>query len=287
MRYARHAHVDAPSKIQRTDGSAVPLADQPAGAAQSGAAVDALADDRPAAAVPAQPEAATRAAVVGPALRLWLRYLVPLTLLSAVAMSPVIALAMRLRTPANAAEARAAVALGSALLALAWLGQLMLVGAAAAMLRERRSQLRALGAGLLQLVRSIVPCGVAAAAVLLGCLALVVPGPVLLVALSLTAASPARGLPAPLLDSVSAVRRQWLAAALAVIALFALDAAIGIAAHRVLVAALPAKPTPPQLAAVRAFVRTIAAALVVVSPLPACLLARLHARVARSGTAFT
>jgi hypothetical protein len=232
------------------------------------------------------PAAGSAGAIVGPAVRTWLRHAVPLTLLSALALSPLIALAMRARVPASAAEARGLVSLGWTLVALAWLGQLVLVGAAAAMIGERRSQLRALGRGLVQMIRAVVPCAVAAAAVLIGCLALVVPGPVLLVALSLTAASQARGLPAPLVDSVAAVRQQWLAVALAVAGLLALDAAIGAVAHRALVAVLPAKPTPLQLAAARDVVRATAVALVVLSPLPACVLARLRARAASSPVSF-
>jgi hypothetical protein len=122
---------------------------------------------------------------------------------------------------------------------------------------------------------------VAALAVALGGLALVLPGLVLLVLLSLTAASRERGVPGPLLDSVAAARRQLPAVALAVVALFAIDAAIGLIAYRACLTPLPAKPTPVQLAAVRNFVRAIVLALVVLSPLPATLLAAIHARVRR------
>ncbi|HEX8114739.1 MAG TPA: hypothetical protein VF516_43715 [Kofleriaceae bacterium] len=168
--------------------------------------------------------------------------------------------------------------LGWTLLAAAWLGQFLLVGGAAAMLSEPPSQLRAFARGLVQLVRAIVPCLVAALAVAIGSLALVVPGLMLLVLLSLTGASRERGLPAPLLDSLAAARRQLPAVALAVFALFALDAAIGLVAYRAFLAPLPAKPTPIQLAAIRNFVRAIALALVVLSPLPATVLATLRAR---------
>ena len=148
------------------------------------------------------------------------------------------------------------------------------------MLTAPPSQLRALTRGVLQLVRAVVPCLVAALAVAIGTLALVLPGLVLLVLLSLTAASRERGLPAPLLDSIAAARRQLPAVALAVLALFALDAAIGLVAYRAFLLPLPAKPTPIQLAAVRNFVRAIALALVVLSPLPATVLATLHDRAA-------
>ncbi|HEY0482533.1 MAG TPA: hypothetical protein VGD37_33660 [Kofleriaceae bacterium] len=203
----------------------------------------------------------------------------PLTLLSAIALSPLIALALTTRAPADLAGAKAAVTRGWTLLAFAWLAQLMLVGGASAILAAPRSQLRALGAGVVQLVRAIVPCLIAAAAIAIGSLALVVPGLVLLVLLSLTGASRERGLPAPLLDSISAARRQLPAVILAVAALFAIDALIGVMAHHAFIAALPPKPTPAQLAGARDFVRAIVIALVVLSPLPATVLAALRARL--------
>jgi hypothetical protein len=222
--------------------------------------------------------ASTAASVVGSALRIWLNHAVPLTLLSAIALSPSIAIALRVQVPADAAAAKSLLALGWTLLAMAWLGQFALVGGASAMISAPRSQLRALGSGFLQLMRAIVPCLMAALAVGLGSLALVVPGPILLVLLSLTGASRERGLPAPLLDSIATVRRRLPAVILAVAAVFAIDAAIGLVAYRVLIASLPAKAPPLQLAATRSFVRAIVLALTVVSPLPATVLALLHAR---------
>ena len=219
--------------------------------------------------------------IAGPAIRTWLGHIVPLTLLSAIALSPLVALAARVHAPADAAAARPMIQLGWTLLAVAWLGQLLLVGGASAMLPAPPSQLRAFARGLLQLVRAAVPCLVAALAVAIGSLALVLPGLLLLVLLSLTAASRERGLPAPLLDSIATARRQLPAVALAVLALFAIDAAIGLLAHRAFLLPLPAKPSPTQLAAVRDFVRAIVLALVVLSPLPATVLATLHARAAR------
>jgi hypothetical protein len=229
-----------------------------------------------------QPAAADlHAAIVGPAVRTWVRYIVPLTLLSAIALSPLVALASRVHAPADAAAARPVIQLGWTLLAVAWLGQLLLGGGAAAMLTDPPSQLRAFTRGLLQLIRAVLPCLVAALAVAIGSLALVLPGVALLVLLSLTAASRERGLPGPLLDSIAAARRQLPAVTLAVLALFALDAAIGLVAYRAFLVPLPAKPTPIQLAAVRNFVRAIALALVALSPLPATVLATLRVRIGR------
>jgi hypothetical protein len=219
-------------------------------------------------------------AIIGPAIRTWLGHIVPLTLLSMIALSPWIAIAARVQPPADPAAVRPVIQLGWALLATAWLGQLVLVGGAAAMTAKPPSQLRAFSRGLVQLVRAILPCGVAALAVVIGSLALVLPGLVLLVLLSLTAASRERGLPAPLLDSIAAARRQLPAVAVAVAAMFAIDAAIGAVAYRAFLAPLPGKPAALQFAAVRDFVRAIALGLAVVSPLPAAVLATLRSREA-------
>lgn len=215
-----------------------------------------------------EPERAPRGAIVGPSVGRWLRHVVGLTVLSAIALSPEIWIALRVGVPANAPAAKAAVSLGWVLIGGAWFGQLVLVGGAARIERG-------FGAGLAQMLRVVVPCAVAAIAVAIGCLALVVPGPVLLVLLALTGASTARGLPAPLVDSIDAVRGQLGAVALAVAAMLVIDGAIGVVAHRVFVAG--------QLAGARDFVRAIVVALVVVSPGPACVLARLRARATASG----
>jgi hypothetical protein len=274
--------VDPTSERQTDAGPASPEASAPA----TGSAAPATATSPPdVAAAPWNADSAARSAalqgsIVGPALRTWLGYLVPLTLLSAIALSPLVILAARVHAPADAAVARSVIQLGWTLLAVAWLGQLLLVGGAAAMLTDPPSQLRAFTRGFLQLIRAVLPCLVAALAVAIGSLALVLPGLGLLVLLSLTAASRERGLPAPLLDSLAAARRQLPAVALAVLALFAIDAAIGLVAYHAFLAPLPGKPAPAQLAAVRDFVRAIALALVVLSPLPATVLATLHARAA-------
>jgi hypothetical protein len=210
-----------------------------------------------------------------------LRYIVPLTLLSAIALSPVIALALRVRAPLDQASANAAAIVGWEMLGIAWLGQLVLVGGVAAVTGRPASpisQVRALRSGLVGVSRAAVPCLAAAVVVAIGSLAMVVPGLVLLVLLALTGASRERGLPAPLLDSIAASRAQLPAIALTVAGMLALDAAIGLGAYRGFVAPLPRQATPAQLATVRHFVRAIAIALVVISPLPATVLATIRAR---------
>jgi hypothetical protein len=217
------------------------------------------------------------APLVGQAIRIWLRYLAPMTLLSVIALAPIAVIALRTPVPLDLASARATVALAWKLIAFAWLGQLVLVGGASAVIGAP-SQLGALGGGLLHLVRAILPCFAAAAAIAIGSLALVVPGLVLLVLLALTGASRERGVSARLVDSIAVARGRLVAVALAVGGMLAIDAAIGIVAQRALIPQLPRRPGPGQLAATRQLVHAIAIALVVASPLPAIVLALLHRR---------
>jgi hypothetical protein len=219
-----------------------------------------------------------RPSVVVEALRIWLRYLVPLTLLSAVALSPVIASAFTTRAPVDAASASATLPRGWLLLAIAWPCQMVLVGGTAAVARDRPSQLGALGAGLCQLARAILPYLAALAAIAIGSLALAVPGVLLFVLLAPIGASRARGIAAALTETIAATRKQLVVATLAVLAMLALDLAISVAGYRALIGPVGRHPTPAQLAAVRSSVRAIALVLVVVSPWPATVLAMLHRR---------
>jgi hypothetical protein len=239
--------------------------------------VDAPSHNQPAAPVYAPPRAPASTGLVAAALGTWLRYLAPLTVLSAVALSPVIAVALATRLPSDGPGASATLTRGWLLVALAWPCQLVLVGAASAV-TDATSQLRALGHGLVQLVRAILPCLAAIAAIAIGSLALVLPGVLLFILLAPTGASRARGITAALADTIAATRKQLLTAALVVAAMLTLDAAIGIVGYRALVGAMASRPTPIQLAAARSFVRTIALALVIASPLPTTLLAVLRRR---------
>lgn len=224
------------------------------------------------------PRAPRHRGLVVEALATWLRYLVPLTLLSALALSPQLIVALRLPAPADPARAQIALRTGWALVATAWLGRLLLVGPAARFARSRPGQLRALLGGLGHLVRAIVPCALAVGAIALGGLAFVLPGLALLILLSLTAASPHAPLPAPLLDSIATVRPRLVTVALLVLASLALDATVGFAAYHALVAPFSKPPTAAQLATTRSFVRVTALTLVLLAPLPATLLATLHTR---------
>jgi hypothetical protein len=210
------------------------------------------------------------------ALRTWLRYLVPLTVLSAIALSPVLYLALTARIPADATAAAALRRHSWELAALAIPCQLVLVSAAAAVTRARPSQLRAFTSGLIALLGAIAPCIAVVAAIAIGALALVVPGLLLLPLLALTGASTERGIRARLLDSITVARTNLLAVALCVLALLAVDVAIGLFAHLQFSVPLPKRPSPAQLTTARHVLLAAGVALVVVSPLPATLLAAIR-----------
>jgi hypothetical protein len=214
---------------------------------------------------------------VSAAVDVWVRYLVPLTVLSAVALLPVIAIALRVKPPSDAAGAHAIFQLGWALLALVWLGQLLLIGGAAAIARARPRQLRAFGVGLAQLARALVPCLAVVAGVAIGGLALAIPGAVLVVLLALTGASREPGVGA-LRDSIAAAHRRLPVTAIAVVAMLALDVAIVAVGQRVLTVPLSKIPAAGQLASLPHFLRIATLALVLVSPIPASVLATLKLR---------
>lgn len=219
--------------------------------------------------------AAASSGLVAAAARAWLRTLVPLTALSVIALSPVIALALATRIPADTAAASALRVRGWGLLALALPCQLVLVGGASAA-AHAPSQLAALGRGVVQLGRAILPCLAASAAIAIGSLALAVPGLMLLALLALIGASPERGVHAAMRDSIAAARARLPAVAITIAAMLAVDLAIGVIAVRAFGAALPRHPTAAQLAATRHLVHAIAAALVAISPLPATVLAMIR-----------
>jgi hypothetical protein len=223
------------------------------------------------------------------ALRAWLRYVVPLTLLSAIATSAIGVFALRLGYATDAAGARMQVGLGWACLGSAWIAQFVLVAAVAPAVRALAagpplSQRRARTEGARGRVRGRAPGRGAAAAVAIGGIALVIPGLALLALLALTGASDQLDapLPAALSDAVAVARANLRPVIATVVAMIALDAAIGAIAQLTLVHALPKKPPPASLHACRTFVRAIAIALIALSPLPACALAAVYARRART-----
>jgi hypothetical protein len=237
----------------------------------------------------AQPSASptdTARAIARLAARAYLRYAVPLTLLAALALAPWLALALGVRPPVSPVGARGVLLAAWILGATAWIGQLLLVGAAAPLVRALDagappSQLRALGRGALGLARAAAPWLAAVAAIAIGALALAAPALALLVLLSTTAASERRGLPGPLVESAELVRRRLPLAAGAVAALLAVDLGAAAVAQALLPPAA-GKLRPDQLAMFPGAVRAAAVAAVAIAPPIAALLAAVHARAPRA-----
>jgi hypothetical protein len=225
------------------------------------------------------------AAVATGALRTYVRYLVPFTVLSAIALAPALWITLHLPLPVGPAQGKSVVAFSWMLGAVAWVPQLVLVaGVAPAMRAAGRgaplSQLGALRHGMVGLVTMILPCLLAVAAIGLGSLALVLPGLALLVMLSVTGASTEPGMPGPLLDSIAFARANLKLVAIAVAAMLVVDLAVPGLARLITTTPLPKQPTAEQLAAYLRLPRIVIAAVVIVSPMIASVLAavRLTAR---------
>jgi hypothetical protein len=217
------------------------------------------------------------------ALRTWLRYVLPLTIVSALVHIPVLRFAWKVELPKDAAAAKSLLVAVWLVAGTAWITQLVLVAAAAPAARSLAAgtplaQWRALVAGLANVVRMVLPIGCVVAAVLVGGMALVVPGVLLLGLLALTAASTEPGLPAPLLDSVAVVRKHWRPVAIAMGAILVIDLALAALAYLVLADPLPKKPAPAQLAAYRDVARAVTVGLAILSPLAASVLAAIRVR---------
>lgn len=215
--------------------------------------------------------------------RTFVRYLVPLVVLSALAFAPLLLIAFRVKTPVNLVGAKVALRTAWIVASLGILPLLVLVGAFAPAVRaltrgERPSQLRILRDGAVGLVRAIVPCLAAITAVAIGGLALAVPGAVLLVLLALTGASTEPGTPARMLDSVARARSHLVAVILTLVIWLAVCALAIYLVQRGLKLPLPKKPAPAQLADLRQLVRTATAIVAITAPIPAVVLAAIHTR---------
>lgn len=222
------------------------------------------------------------------ALRTWIRYVVPLTVLAIIACSPLAYIAWIAQPVADVARARMQVRLGWALAGAALAFQLLLVAGVAPAVRAVAagtplSQLGALVAGLRGLVRGALPWLVAITAVIIGGVALVVPGVLLAILVSLTGASDhLRVSPqAAIADSVDVVRAQLLRIALVVVAIVAIDLVIALAAQLTYVPTIAKKAAAATLVPIRTFVRVTAIAVIAWSALPACALAAAYSQAKR------
>jgi hypothetical protein len=217
--------------------------------------------------------------------RTYLRYVIPVTVLSWLAFTPLLYLALRVPVPADALQAKGVLRTAWLLVGMSLLPLLVLVGGVSPAVRsiaagQPASQLAALGTGVVGLLRAIIPCLVALLAVAISSLALAIPGLVMLVLLSLTGAhaTEARGLPAPLTESVASARAHLRTVAL--VLLVTIGAVIGgvyALEMRGIVLPLPKQPTPELFANFRLFARYAISALAILAPIPAIALAALAA----------
>jgi hypothetical protein len=226
--------------------------------------------------------------VIALTLRTWLRYVVPLTLVAIIACAPLLYVALTAQPPADFARGRSQLRLGWGLAGCAIGFQLLLVAGVAPAVRAVAggvplSQGAALLAGLRGLVRGVLPWAVAIASVLLGGLALVGPGLLLVCLVSLTGASDQLGTSpqAAIMDSVNVVRRQLPRIALLVLAIVAIDLAITFAVQSMYVPVIAKKASAAKLLPVRTFLRITVLAIVAVSALPACGLAAAYSDAKR------
>jgi len=222
------------------------------------------------------------------AVRTWLRYVVPLTLLAALAFLPLLYVASRSGAAHDLVKARAQVRLGWILAGVAWSSHYLLVAGVAPAVRSVAagaplSQWRALADGARNLVRALVPWLIAVCAIALGEVALVVPGFLLGILLSLTGASERLGEPPPaaLVDSVAVVRRRFWYVAGIVIAILVADLAICFALQSAFVPHITRKVAAAKLLPIRTFVRLVPLAIAALSPLAACVLAATYVRLTR------
>ena len=214
--------------------------------------------------------------------RTYLRYVIPVTVLSAIAFSPLLYLAMRVPVPGDANQVNGVVRTAWLLAGLSLVPLLILVGGVAPAVRSiasgaPASQLAALRDGAVSLVRAVLPVGFAVLAMLMGSLALAVPGIALFVLLSLTGATgaPDRDLAARLAASVSAARANLIAVALVLVSAIAITIVALVFLQRGLPMPLPKPVKPELLATFRLFARYAMAGIVLVAPLPAIALAAL------------
>jgi hypothetical protein len=214
------------------------------------------------------------------AVRTWARYVAPLTLLAALALVPWLVVAHGLPIAADAHGMRVQLAIAWLLTATVVFPQLALVACVAPLTRSIVAgrpllQRRALVHGVAQLARAIAPTLVIAIAVALGMVALVVPGLVLAVLLATTNASTSLGepLPAPLVDSAEAARRDLRRAATVLAAVLVIDFGLTLVLQLVMVPRVGTPAPRVELAHARTFVRTLAFAWIVASPICASVLA--------------
>jgi hypothetical protein len=218
-------------------------------------------------------------------VRAWLRYVVPATLLGCIACAPLVLFALRVAAPADVAAAQRAVRAawiiaGAAIACELWLVSAVAPAVASVAAGSPLAQPAALVAGARNLVRGFVPWVVCVVAVLLGGAALVVPGVLLAILMSLTGASRElpRGAQAAIADSIATVRPRLARVGLVVVAIVGVQLAVTGALQLALLPALAKTMSAARLAPVRTYVRAVAIAVVALAPLAACALATVYSQ---------
>ena len=217
------------------------------------------------------------------AARSYARYVVPLTLLSVVLFAPLLAYGFLSKVPGDLSPAWRMVMTAWAGAGTAWVAQYMMVGGAAPLVRSvvagaPLSQLAALRASTRGLFGAVLPVLIVVGAVAIGSIALVIPGLVLGVLLSLTGASTRGGLSEPLLESVELVRANLKLTILVVVAILVVDLAIVTIPFVILLGPLSPRPSPGELATARHVLQIAAIGLPLVTPVVACVLAAIATR---------
>lgn len=217
--------------------------------------------------------------------RTYLRYAIPMTLLSALAFAPLLYLVSRINVPADAGQAKGVMRTAWLLVGMSIVPLLVLVGGVTPAVRSiadraPASQLAALRLGIAGLVRAALPCLLAVVAMLLGSLALVIPGLLLLVLLSLSGAT-ADGegdLRTRIATGVAAARANiGSVAAILVVSIGIMLGAIYFL-QRGLPIPLPKKAPAELLATFRLFARYAIIGIAIAAPIPAIALAAIAAR---------
>ncbi len=212
------------------------------------------------------------------AFRTYARYVVPLTLLAVVLFAPLLGYGLLSKTPGELGPAWRMVMVAWGAVATAWIAQYMLVGAAAPLARSIADarplpQLAALRVAVGGLARAVLPTLMVVAAIAMGSIALVLPGLVLGVLLSLTGASTRNGLAEPMLDSVARVRANLKLAIAAVVGILVVDFAIITVPFVILLGPLSPRPTPEELSTAQLLLQIVTIGLPLVTPVAACVLA--------------
>lgn len=194
-------------------------------------------------------------------MRAWLRYVIPLTLLAFIACAPLLWIAYRTPAPPDVPHARAQLRLAWILASTAWVWQLWLVGGVAPAVAKPLSQVAAFTQGLRGLAVRAIPVLIAVLAILLGFVALVAPGLILLVLLSPTGAYD---------NAVATARANFKRLAVTVAVVIAGALLIALACQLAIVPSIPKRAAAPKLVPIQTFIRTLALALTLYAPLAAC-----------------